>query len=85
MAKETRTLTEEELCEIAEIRNRLARLIYEADDNQVTAKDILYCILLDTDEIKEGMRIILFDDDTDDTEDIKDEVLPTKSEEETPK
>lgn len=82
-----RNLTEEELCEIAEIRNRLAHLLFEADDSQVTEKDLLYVVLLDLDSVKEVFAEYIYtEDEGDNEEDIENEVprLESKAEESEP-
>jgi hypothetical protein len=81
MAETVKPLTEEELCELAEIRNRLAQLLFSADDSQVSEKDLLYVLLLDMDGLRDMMSEVfeeedafLEENDLIDPEDIEDEV-----------
>jgi len=68
-------LTEEELCELAEINNQLTEIVFRRKPEEVTEKEILWLIYLELQGLIDQISYTHFDE--------KDEVIPPKSKKET--
>jgi len=67
-------LTEDELCELAEINNRLAQIVFKKDDKDVTEKEIAWMTYLELQGLIDQLSYTHFDENN--------EIIPSKFEEE---
>lgn len=67
-------LTEDEICELAEIKNRLSQLVLSMEDKDISDRDILWMIFLELQGVIDILSYTNFDEN--------DEVIPPESKKE---